>query len=342
MNDLKPNRRWFRITPDRFVIALLVVECLLWLSDRLGWPFWHMGYAVLVAVLVVAVAFLFLLLWFAAALLFRWRFQFSIRSLLVLMATVAIVMSGVAVTREKVRKQREAFACDMRGNDWYSKNEYDKAIGEFNDAIRLDPTYTDAYDDRGLVWCDKREYGKAIAEYNQALAINPDDANACNRRGIVWMRKGEYDKAVADFSEAIRIASNYADAYKNRGAVWKMRGEYGKAISDYNQALALNPNYLFAHRNLAWLYATCPDEKYRDGKRAFKCASKAYQLDGGNRWNLIDTIAAAYAECGAFDKAKEWEAKAIDMATTDQDKAKARSRLKLYEQRKPYREEPKT
>ena len=46
-------RRWYRLTPDRLVLLLLVVEALLWLSDRLGWPAWHKGYAVLTAVAVV-------------------------------------------------------------------------------------------------------------------------------------------------------------------------------------------------------------------------------------------------------------------------------------------------
>ena len=61
---------------------------------------------------------------------------------------------------------------------------------------------------------------------------------------------------------------------------------------------------------------------------------------------MIDTVAAAYAECGNFDKAKEWEAKAIELAKTDKsatDKRRAdlASRLELYNQGKPYRKELK-
>ena len=91
---------------------------------------------------------------------------------------------------------------------------------------------------------------------------------------------------------------------------------------------------------------TCPDEKYRDGTKAVEVAQKAYQLDGGKHWLCIGTLAAAYAESGDFDKAKEWQAKAIEMATTDKsvqdnDKAQAAARLELYKQNKPYHEEVK-
>ncbi len=88
-----PKPRWFHLTPDRLILGLLVIEGLLWLSERLGWPAWHKGYAVLTAVASVGIAFVLMLIWFALALVFRWRFQFSIRSLLVLVVVVAIPCS---------------------------------------------------------------------------------------------------------------------------------------------------------------------------------------------------------------------------------------------------------
>jgi hypothetical protein len=95
------------LTPDRVVLLLLVVECLLWVSNWLGWPAWHKGYAVLTCVAVVGMAIVAMGSSFFAALLFRWRFQFSIRSLLVMVVAVAIPCNWLAV---EAKEEREAIA----------------------------------------------------------------------------------------------------------------------------------------------------------------------------------------------------------------------------------------
>lgn len=110
--------------------------------------------------------------------------------------------------------------------------------------------------------------------------------------------------------------------------------------------MRLNPNDPDIYSNLASLQATCADAKYRDGKQAILNANKALKMRGGNVWQVRDTLAAAYAENGDFQKAREWEMKAIEIAAKDKSaKAKdieeARSRLELYKQGKPCHEEPK-
>lgn len=109
MADAAPNPRWYRLTPDRIVIGLLAVECLLWMSEPFQWFSFnlHKGWTVLIAVAVVGVAFLFMLLWFAVALVLRWRFQFSIRSLLVMVVVVALPSGWLAVEMKAAREQRE-------------------------------------------------------------------------------------------------------------------------------------------------------------------------------------------------------------------------------------------
>jgi hypothetical protein len=105
-----PRSRWFHLTPDWLLLALLVVEALLWLSERLHWFRFNekKGWTVLIVVASVGVTMFLMILWFIVSLLFRWRFQFSIRSLLVLVVVVAIPCSWLAVEMKKARKQREA------------------------------------------------------------------------------------------------------------------------------------------------------------------------------------------------------------------------------------------
>ena len=105
MPTTEPQTRRFRFTPGCFVLALLAVECLLWLSERFGWLGWHKGYAVLTCIAGVGVAMVLMLAWFGVALVFRRQFQFSIRSLLVLVVVVALPCSWLAVELQKAKGQ---------------------------------------------------------------------------------------------------------------------------------------------------------------------------------------------------------------------------------------------
>jgi len=120
---LKP--RWLRLTPDRLILAILAVEALLWLSDRLGWPAWHKGYAVLTAVASAGTVLLVMLGWLIGSLVFCWRFQFGLRSLLVLVIAVAVPCSWMAVELKKAKRQFQAY----KHIEWdlYTTN----GIGEF-------------------------------------------------------------------------------------------------------------------------------------------------------------------------------------------------------------------
>ncbi len=234
-----------------------------------------------------------------------------------------------------------------RGVESYKKGKYDEAIAEFDQALAKKPRYADAYAARGAAWYRKGKYDKALGDQAQALRLNPNIVAAYNNRGLAWTAKGQYDKAIADFTQGLAInpalAIRVEDAeffilYNNRGNVRRQKGEYAKAVADYSQALAENPRYADACNNLAWLHATCPDEKYRDGQKAIERASKACQWTEGKNWTYVSTLAAAYAESGDFEKAKEWESKAIALAHDENIKQRLRSRLELYKQGKPYHE----
>ena len=243
----------------------------------------------------------------------------------------------------QAQSEREYY---RKGLGLLDAGKYSEAISAFSTAIKLDDGNADAYAERGRAYCELKDYEKAIADLNQALRLDPDNAEAYENRGNSWDEKGDHNKAIIDFNQALRLDPRNAEFYYNRGIAWMRKGDYGRAIADYDQTVRLDPNESDACNYIAWLEATCPDEKYRDGKRAVENANKAYQLTKGKDWNCVDTLAAAYAESGDFEKAKEWQAKAIEMAGKDKtakakDIGEARSRLEIYKQGKPYREDPK-
>ena len=118
------------------------------------------------------------------------------------------------------------------------------------------------------------------------------------------------------------------------------KGEPGKALADFNEAIRLDPNATMPYRGRALIYATCPDARLRDGKKAVEDATKACEITHWKEGNNLGSLAAAYAESGDFDSAVEWQTKARDLAP-EKEKADFESRLDLFKAHKPYREEVK-
>ncbi|MBV8555854.1 MAG: tetratricopeptide repeat protein [Planctomycetaceae bacterium] len=178
---------------------------------------------------------------------------------------------------------------------------------------------------------------QAVDYCTNRIRANSGVASHYLHRGSVWDAKGEYDIALADYNEAIRLDPNLAVAYTNRGVAWGHKQEYDKALADYNEAIRLDPQDTSAHNGRAWVWATSPEEKYRDGKRAVESATRGCELSGWKEANHLGTLAAAYAEVGDFAKAVEWQTKAIELLKDEKGKDDYRARLKLYQEKKPYR-----
>ena len=181
-------------------------------------------------------------------------------------------------------------------------------------------------------------YDQAIDYYTSQLRSNPT-AMAYEGRGAVWQLTGEHDIAICDFNEAIRLDPKSDTAYFDRGLAWKSKRAYEKAIADFNEAIRLEPKYAGPYNNRAWLWATCPDAKFRDGKRAVESALRANELTSGKNAYYVGTLAASYAEAGDFVKAVEYQQKANKLDSDDDAKKRGEDRLKLYKEKKPYREQ---
>ena len=117
------------------------------------------------------------------------------------------------------------------------------------------------------------------------------------------------------------------------------KGEYEAALESVNRILELHPGNALAHNNKAWLLATCPVDDIRDGKLSLDHAWASNALSDYNNFAFLDTLAAAFAENGDFEKAIRWQMKAIDYLPDDRIYGNAfRERLALYKSGKPYRE----
>jgi tetratricopeptide (TPR) repeat protein len=232
----------------------------------------------------------------------------------------------------------EAFYYVSRSRCWNAKGNYDKAVADCDSAIRLNPKYEDARYCRGWNWYCQGDCDKAIADFDEAFRMDPKDAGALVDRGLAFAEKKDFDKAAADCEQALRLAPKSSGVHSDAGWIRLKMRDYGKAASEFDEALRLRKDDAGCYNQRAWLQATCPDERYRDGQKALDNAKRACVLRNWNYWGDLDTYAAANAESGDFEQAKRWETKAIDLTDSDCDKRDCRARLKLYEEKKPYRD----
>jgi tetratricopeptide (TPR) repeat protein len=110
---------------------------------------------------------------------------------------------------EAERQRNEGVAAGRAG-------DYDRAIANFNEAIRLNQNDAGAYYGRGFAYSNKGDDDRAIADYNETIRLNPRPV-AFYSRGFSYARKGDNDRAIADYNEVIRLDPKNAGAFCNRG-----------------------------------------------------------------------------------------------------------------------------
>ena len=216
-----------------------------------------------------------------------------------------------------------------RGNIWRLKGEYEKAQTDLNQAIHLNPSSANAFHIRGLIYFENKQPQKAIADFNKAIRLNPQMVSAYNARGIVYRELDQLDLALEDFNQAIKVNKFVSEVFSNRASLWEQKQQFESAIKDYQRALELNPSSATAHNDLAWLYATCPDMKYRDPQAAVTHAEQACKLTQSADWNMLDTLATAYQANQQTDLAVKTLAQAIQKAPSDQ-KNELKKKLEIF------------
>ncbi len=125
-----------------------------------------------------------------------------------------------------------------------------------------------AHYNRGLAYLDKDEYDRAIADLSEAIRLKRDYAEAFNNRGIAYIRKGEYDRAIADLNEAIRLKPDHAKAFLNRGGAYFGKDDYDRAIADLNEAIRLRPDYAKAFMSRSEIFFAKGDIDHWQDDRA--------------------------------------------------------------------------
>ena len=167
----------------------------------------------------------------------------------------------------------------------------------------------------------------------------PDTVPFFLTRGFLLMQEGRSDDALADF---VFLLVNHPDDFDMLFAVAvtiQASGHPALSLPYYDQAITRHPDEASSYNNKAWILATATEDAVRNGEEAVAAALEAVTREDSATYR--DTLAAAYAEQGDFQRAAEEQQKAIDMLGENMPPAITRdmqARLELFRQGLPYRE----
>lgn len=145
----------------------------------------------------------------------------------------------IADTSEAIRLKPDQALYNMRGSAYFDKGEFDIAIADFNDALRIGPPSGIIFHNRGNAWRSKGEYAKAIGDYDAAIKADPKQAYSYQNRGSAKQAIGDLDGALADINEAIRLNPTLPTPLIHRAVIWRAKGDFDHAVADNTEAIRL-------------------------------------------------------------------------------------------------------
>ena len=220
----------------------------------------------------------------------------------------------------------------LRGIAYARLAQHPSAIRDFNVALLHNPECAGCLYERGTVKMLSGEMAEALNDFSKCVELDPEHAAAYSSRAGIRIRKGHYREALADIGSALLLTPQNPDYLHNRAVILTALGRYGEAIRDYERVIEINPRSAGSYNNLAWLLTMAEDPAYRDCAKAIIYAGKALEMGKNGAW--MDTLAAAYAECGEFEKAVSIETEAYTLSKPPNENFN--KRIEIYKTGKTY------
>jgi tetratricopeptide (TPR) repeat protein len=228
-------------------------------------------------------------------------------------------------------------AHNVIGTSLTYQGRIDEALPHFERALEIKPNKYKCLNNLGNLYFRKGEYDKAIAAYRRVLEFKRDYAMAHFNLGKTYLELDQLEPAEHELRQAIALDPNYVKAYHYLGVVHGRSGRHEAATEQFKETLDLDPcygpSYYFLLKtkaaseefvqipaivemgekrcdrsasvldSLAWMLATWPDPRARNGTKAVRLANRACELEQPPTWRYLATLAAAQAEARRFDDA---------------------------------------
>jgi tetratricopeptide (TPR) repeat protein len=224
---------------------------------------------------------------------------------------------------------------------WVQTSYWRESERLFRHALAVTTNNDVAENNLGIVFLGQGKVDEAISLLQSAADLRPDNSPAHENLAKALLQKGRVADALVHYRKLLELQPDNMEIHNIVGTVLVQQGRIAEGAEEWQKVLAVEPDNGNAMSNLAWVFATSPDQSVRDGPRAVQLAEQAVRISGGRIPILFRTLAAAYAESGRFSEAIQTAQQGIELANGQGNSGLAtelQGNIALYQERQPLRD----
>ncbi len=215
---------------------------------------------------------------------------------------INVVKNSINKLKPVEELPEEAVAHYKKGIAHQNRREIEKALAEYEEAVKIYPNYSDAHYNLGKIYYQQNLTSHAVNKFKKAL-LNPYNSKPelCYLElGNIYFENSLYDEAVTEYKKALSIKKDNAAAHTGLGMVYKKKRLYEMAVAEFREAINIDRNYAAAYKNIGDIFFDL--KRYDAALKEYKSALKANQLDPevrnsiGNIYNIKGLYDAAIFE----------------------------------------------
>jgi len=129
-----------------------------------------------------------------------------------------------------------------RGFYYRERKQFQKALLDYNSAIKINGSKGDLYNSRGKTYFDMNNVAPAIEDYRRAIALDNEKAEYHVNLGAALGAQGNIPAALQALNAGVAADPEFANAYLNRSLAYSQQDKFQEAIQDITKYLELKPN----------------------------------------------------------------------------------------------------